>query len=357
MTSAVAAPKELNIGSLVSGCSVDCIYHLVSIEQRTKKNGDPFFMLQLGDASGHINAIMWDNHAGLLSGIISKDDFVRIGGEVGEYNGSLQMTVKRIARVEDSEVDIGRFLPKSPRDRAEMEAELDGWIARVKNADCKRLLSRLFGHDGLREKYCCAPAAVRIHQPYIHGLLEHTLNVIKIADSIASLYEPVDRDILITGALLHDIGKIWELDWKRTITYTTQGRLLGHISIGASFVDQAINQLRRAEPFEQHTQWQIIHLILSHHGKLEYGSPVRPQTREAYALHYADNTEAYMTVFAAETQRAADKGEAWTPFNKMFDSYLYAGNIPRSVAVPSAEDLLFQPDGKPQPADDIFPAR
>lgn len=355
-TAVQPAPKEICVSALSAGSQIDCILHLVSIEQRTKKNGDPFFMLQLGDATGAINGIMWDNHAHLISGIIVKDDFVRVGGDVGEFNGTLQITLKRIARVDDTEIDLARFLPTSPRNRAEMEAELDAWIAKVQNKDCKRLLAKLFGHKRMREMYCTCPAAVRIHQAYVHGLLEHTLNVVKIANNIADLYEPIDRDILITGALLHDIGKIRELDWKRTITYTTEGRLLGHIPMGATMIDSFINELRRADGFDEQLQMQLIHLILSHHGKLEYGSPVRPQTREAYALHYADNTEAYMTVFAAETQKAADRGQAWTNFNKMFDSYLYAGNIPKAP-VPSSEDLLFQPEGKPQPADDVYPAR
>jgi 3'-5' exoribonuclease len=350
--------KSLTVAQLAPGTSVEEVYLLASVEQRAKKNGDPFFMLQLSDATGTINGVMWDNHHNLVGGLARRDDFVRVTGDVGEFNNSPQMTVRSIARVEDNEVQIERFLPCSPRPRAEMEQELDAWIARVKQKDCARLLRLLFTNERLREAYCTAPAAVRIHQAYISGLLDHTLNVLRIADSVASLYEPINRDVLITGGLLHDIGKIRELDWRRTITYTTEGRLLGHISIGASMVDQWIGRLKKSEEgFDDGIHMQIIHLILSHHGKLEYGSPVRPQTREAQVFHYADHCDAYMTVFKNETEKAAAKGEPWTNFNRIFDTYLYAGAIANGGAkVPNAEDLAYA-EPPSLPADDVQPVR
>lgn len=346
---------HIPIGGLTPGLSVDSIYHLVSLEQRTKKNGDPYFMLTLGDATGILNGVIWDNHAALVNGSVSKDDFVRVGGDVGEYNNNLQMTVKRIARVEDSAVDLRAFLPVSPRDPAGMEKELDEWVARVRDKDCRRLLDRLFNHKRLRELYCDCPAAARIHQAYIHGLLEHTLNVMKLADSIANVYEPINRDLLITGTLIHDIGKIRELSWKRTITYTPEGRLLGHIPMGASMIDAIINELKRAEGFDEGTQTQLLHLILSHHGKREWGSPILPQTREALVLHYADHTEAYMTVFHNETARARAKGELWTNFNKMFESYLYAGKAPEGAPPPTETPAPMAATAASGPMDDIYP--
>jgi 3'-5' exoribonuclease len=338
LSAPAATLPQIPIGGLAVGASVDSVYHLVSLEQRTKKNGDPYFMMQLGDATGTAGAVMWDGHHAIIGGLVREDDFVRVRADAGMFNNNLQLTLKSISRVEDSEVDLAAFLPVSPRDRATMEAELDEWIARVKDGDCRRLLARFFENRRLREMYCTAPAAAKIHQAYRHGLLEHTLNVVRLATSIAAIYEPINHDILITGGLLHDIGKIRELDWRRTIRYTTEGRLMGHIPMGASMVDAVVAQLRRSdEGFSEATHHHIVHLILSHHGKLEWGSPVRPATREAMVLHYADNTEAYMTVFAAETAKAAAKGEAWTPFNRMFDAYLYAGAMPRDGALASEE--------------------
>lgn len=324
-----SAPKHpfAPIAKLSTGDSVESVYHLLKVEQRTKKNGEPFFSLQVGDASGQSNAIMWDNHHALVAGIVKEDDFVQVKADVGNYNGNLQLTIKQISRMEDDKVHLSLFLPISPRPREEMEAELDSWIARVENSDCVRLLEKFFGNPRLRDLFCTAPAAARIHQAYIHGLMEHTLIVLKIADAIAGNYEPIDRDVLITAGLLHDIGKIRELDWKRTIRYTTEGRLLGHIPMGASMVETVINGLKKKEGFDDGIHHHILHIILSHHGKLEWGSPIRPQTREATILHYADHTEAYMAVMAEQTAKAAAMGEPWTPYNNMFETYLYAGNI------------------------------
>lgn len=326
----IKTPQQA-LASLSPGDSVESVYHLLKVEQRNKKNGDPYFSLQLGDSTMQANAVMWDNHHSLLSEIVREDDFALVKGDAGNYNGNLQITVKQISRVEDKDVDHSLFLPTSPRPLEEMEAELEEWIGRVTDPSCRKLLDKIFGNPKLREMYIHAPAAARIHQAYIHGLLDHTLNVLRIADSIASIYEPVDRNVLITAGLLHDIGKIRELEWRRTIRYTTEGRLLGHITMGASMIDTLINSLKRnGEGFDDSLHHQILHVILSHHGKLEWGSPIRPQTREAMVLHYADHTEAYMTVFAEETAKAAGKGETWTPFSKMFESYLFAGNLDTS---------------------------
>ncbi len=351
--------QHVPLATLRPGDTVDCVYHLLALDQRKKKNGEPFFLLTLEDASGRLAGVHWEPHPDLMEGAIRTGDFIWVGGDVGEYNGNMQLTVKRLNHVDDEKVDLSDFLPVSPRPLQEMEEELDAWIAKVQNEDCRRLLDRVFGHPRLREMYTHAPAAARVHQAYIHGLLEHTLNVMKLADSIASVYEPVDRDILITGTLLHDIGKIRELDWKRTITYTTEGRLLGHISIGTSMVDALINQIRRAEGFDRECQARLLHLLLSHHGRLEWGSPITPKTREALVLHYADHTEAYMAVFTTEADRASERGEKWTSYNKLFESYLYAtpGGGAGEPSPGDENEPHLQLDQKPNPVEDIGPAR
>lgn len=353
-----ATLPQIPIATLKPGLTVDSVYHLLSFEQRTKKNGEPFFTMMLGDATGQTSAIMWENHAPILSGIVAADDFIRVQADAAEYNGGTQLSLKKLSRVDDAEVDTAAFLPVSPRSRVEMEKELDAWIAKVTQPDCARLLSKLFGHKRLREMYCTAPAAAKIHQPYISGLLEHTLNVVTLADSIARLYEPIDRNILITGGLLHDIGKVRELDWRRTITYTTEGRLMGHIPMGASMIDASIHELRKQGGFDEQIQTHLVHLILSHHGKLEWGSPVTPKTREAIVLHYADNTEAYMAVFSAETGAAASRGEMWTKYNKMFDGYLFSGFAAHGGMVPQQPgEPMFQTEKKNDPIEDVRAVR
>lgn len=330
---------QVSVSTLKVGMAVDSVYVLKSSEQRTTKGGDPFFTLQFADATGTVNGVLWNAHDGLAGGQIQRDDYVRVSAQVGEFNNAPQLNVKKIARVEESAVDASKFLPVSPRPRAEMEAELDELIARVKDKDCARILAKMFGHPKIREAYCTAPAAARLHQAYLHGLLDHTLNVVKHALHLAPMYEPVNYDVLITGALLHDIGKVKELSWKRTIGYTDEGRLYGHITIGTNMVEAACRELAKEDAgFDDNVRRHVVHLILSHHGKLEWGSPVTPKTREAMLLHFADYTDAYMIIATDEMRRAMAKGEQWTPFVKMFDSYLYAGappsNLPLAPAMP-----------------------
>ncbi len=313
------------IESLEANRSVDSVYNLTELDQRVKKNGDPYFSMTLGDKTGSLQAVMWDGVDAMLSRDIVAGHYVRIQGFLGEFREALQLTVQKIERVADDSVDEAMFRQASPRPRAEMEAELDEWITRVKNPDCRRLLEYMFHEESFRERFCMAPAAARVHQAYLHGLLEHTLAVMQLAWGISNLYKPINQDLLITGALLHDCGKVRELDWKRKLGYTDQGRMLGHIFIGATMVDRAVRTLEETEKFDRLTHDLILHMILSHHGKLEYGSPALPKTREALVLHYADYTEAYMAAFSENTNKSSARGEVWTPYNKMFQSYLFTG--------------------------------
>lgn len=350
---------QIPVSTLRPGMSVDSVYVLTSVEQRTKKNGDPYFSLQLADGTGVANAVMWDKHESLLARTIEREDYVHVLADAGDFNGQLQLNLRRIARADASRVNPKDFLAYSPRPMAEMEAELDAALAEVKNPQLARLLERLFRHKRFRELYCSAPAALRIHQAYIGGLLEHTLNVLRHVRACAPTYAPVNMDLAITGTLLHDVGKIRELAWGRVITYTDEGRLFGHITIGAQMIEGAIRELQRQPGgFDDTLRLQLIHMILSHHGKLEYGSPVTPRTREAMLLHYCDYMDAYLTMATAEMNRATAKGEAWTPYLKLFDAYLYAGppaNDPAAASVsPNAEfDSRFQEAGRRDPVDDI----
>ncbi|MDX1971908.1 MAG: HD domain-containing protein [Candidatus Sumerlaeia bacterium] len=322
------------------GDLIESTYLLVNLEQRAKKNGDPYFFLTLGDSTGQVAGVMWDNHAALLGREVVAEDFVYVEANAGEFNGAPQLVLRKLHRVEDHHIRLEDFLPMSPRPRAEMEAELDARIAEVKHPACQRLLQRLFGHERFRELFCTAPAAASIHQAYRHGLLEHTLNVVRHAVHMIQLYPPYSYDLLVTGGLLHDIGKIREFSWRRAITYTEEGQLLGHISIGANMVDSAIRNLQREpEGFPTDFHHHILHLILSHHGKLEYGSPVVPKTKEALVLHYADYADAYLTSYQTLTAQAAEGKSTWTTYQKRFEGPLYAGPVLGGAILGTAESL------------------
>ncbi|MCB2156805.1 HD domain-containing protein [bacterium] len=317
---------RMKCSEVTPGDRVESVYLLSSADQRAKKNGDPFFSLTMRDSTGTLNGVMWDNHADLVAGKVKSDDFVVVQGHASEYNGAVQVTVQRLQKVDDNQVEVADFLAVSPRPRAEMERELDALIESVVQPDCRRLLDVMFGSATLRELYCTAPAAARIHQAYIHGLLEHTLNVVRNALELAERYGDYDRDLLVAAGLLHDVGKIREYDWRRSITYTDDGRLVGHIPIGAIMVDGYIRDLKKTpEGFSDHYRRHILHLILSHHGKMEFGSPVIPKTKEAFILHYADYNDAFLTSFNDAVRGAQESGEPWTPYNRMFETFLFSG--------------------------------
>lgn len=327
--------KHTPITQLRPNSTFDSIYLVQKLEVKSKRTGEPFATLLFSDATGTLSAVQWDNLEPILSRKINVEDFVAVSGDLSLYNNSLQATVKRIEKMPDEKVDFSRFVPVTPRDRAELERALDARIAEVQNGDLRRLLEYLIGKNNspgnVRADYLAAPAAVRVHQAYLGGLLEHTLNVCTNALALADRYKPYDRDLLITGALLHDIGKIREYEWRRAISYSDEGRMLGHIPIGSLMINDA---LRALAPFDKRLGQHILHLILSHHGKREYGSPVLPKTREAILLHYGDYTDAYLATFCHDIDEARALGVAWTPYNKLFDTYLYAGPTRSNEALP-----------------------
>jgi len=335
---------RIPVAQLRPAPQADSIFLLQEIEMRNKKNGDPYAALKLADATGSIPGVMWDNLGPVINRQVAVDDFVQVSGEIALYNNALQFVVKRIQKVPDSRVDLREYIAHTPFDIAELERQLDERIAEVKHPDCRRLLDYFLGKDGVgaatRAAFCQAPAAARIHQAYIGGLLEHTLAVLRNALMLAESYKPYDRDLLITGGLLHDLGKIREYDWRRVIRYTDVGRLVGHLSIGAHMVALAIRELA---PFDERLGWNILHIVLSHHGKLEYGAPVVPKTREALLLHYGDYTDAYLASYCDDIERARRQGQLWTPYSRMFQAFLYAGPTRSDAPLPPAGEI-FQPN-------------
>ncbi|MEQ8820419.1 MAG: HD domain-containing protein [Sumerlaeia bacterium] len=353
-SSAPTSSPRIPCAELKEGQRIESTYLLAVCDQRQKKNGDPYFLMRLADASGSVAAVMWDRHDALREGRVKAEDIVFVDGQVAEFNGGLQVTVKFISRMNDEDVDVGEFLASSRRSRPEMEAELDALIESVTQPDCRRLLERFFQHKRLRELFCTAPAAARVHQAFLGGLLEHTLNVVTNALKLAERYQPYDRDLLITAGLLHDIGKVREYEWRRTISYTDDGRLLGHIFMGASMVEQAILKL---DGFPELYRSHILHLILSHHGKMEFGSPVIPKTKEALILHYADYSDAFLTSFDESTAEARGRAETWTAYNRVFDTYLFAAapGHPAELPAPGTEGQRRSPATMPSATQDRDP--
>lgn len=315
------AYQYIPITELQPGSKVMVVYLLTNFQIRPKKDGSTYVSMVLRDATGKITGVMWDNFTVLTSGAIKENDYVEVGGEINLYNGQPQMRVHRISAADDSQVDTSFFLPHSPRPPEEMDAEVNELISCVNDSDYRRLLEAVFGNPTFWEKFRMAPSAVSMHQAYLGGLIDHTLCVTKNALKMADNYPAANRELLITGALLHDMGKIIEFSYDRKIAYTDAGRLLGHISIGNAMIEVHCHNLA---DFPVQKKILLQHMILSHHGIMEFGSPRCPATLEALILHHADLLDAQLSNFTEYTQHAARTGIRWE-YSNMFERHMFSG--------------------------------
>ncbi len=317
--------KHIDIARLEAGGRIESVYLLRDVEKKFKKTGEPFVMLNLQDATGVVKSVMWNDADIFLNDEARSGDFVLVKASVGRYNNQLQLTIREARKVDSSVVDVEKFLPRSERPLAEMRREIIQWVNKVKTPYLRALLEGFFGDDKYMTAFLRAPSARKMHQAYLGGLAEHTLGVVKNAIAIARNYDHVDEDLLITGALLHDGSKVYEYTYQTAINYTDRGRLLGHLSMMAMEIE---NRVRKIEGFPEETKMLLEHMILSHHGKGEFGSPKVPQTAEALILFYADYVDAYLSTYFEQTKKAHEKGERWTEWVDMFNNFLYAGEPP-----------------------------
>jgi len=311
--------EQKNICDLRPGDEILHFLAVTRIELKTAKNNKNFVNLELRDKSGTISAKLWDNFEALLNQM-TEGSVVKIKGLTEEYLNQLQIKVEKIKIASPEEgVSIHDFLPKSLRNPGEMKAELFKRIDDIKNDYLKQLLIKILTPDNL-EKYSSAPAGKGWHHAYLHGLLEHTLEIIKICDLMCSLHAQINKDLLITGAILHDYGKIFELTFDSSFDYSDEGKLLGHIVIAASEVEK---QIEKIEGFPPELRMQLIHLILSHQGKLEFASPIEPKTLEAIVLYQADELSAKTNAYKNAILAEKSKGSNWTKFIPLANNSLY----------------------------------
>ncbi|MCL1894109.1 MAG: HD domain-containing protein [Holophagaceae bacterium] len=294
---------------------------------KTTTRGTDYLECTLSDSSGRIKAILWDLRAveGEME-LIQPDAFLKVKGSITIFSGRLQLKLDKVRHATDDEiVDLSDFFPISGRDITEMVAELDNFIDSLKDPWIKKLVVALLRDDKTkRDAFVRAPAAKHLHHVFIGGLLEHTLSVVAMAERACGHYREINRDLVIAAALLHDIGKIAELCYDRSFGYTDEGNLLGHISMEALWIQNAMAGI---ENFPTEIRRQLLHIILSHHGKLEFGSPVLPKTPEALLVHYLDDLDGKLESVFTNIREDASNGN-WTPFNKSLERMLYKPHWP-----------------------------
>jgi 3'-5' exoribonuclease len=330
--------KGTMISDLTPGQSVQGVFLVQSKEVRQKKTGEPYLSLVLMDRSGTVDAKMWDNVPGVLDKF-ERDDFVKVRGEAHLYQNRVQLTVHGLTPIPDAEVALADFLPASRRDPEEMFAELQGVIASIQNPHLKALLESIFADPEIAAAYKRAPAAKAIHHAWLGGLIEHVLSLCTLARFAAKHYPIVDVDLLLAGVLLHDIGKIEELSFARSFGYTTEGGLLGHIQMALRLVG---DKLRGLPDFPPKLRNLLEHLILSHHGQLEFGSPKLPVFPEAMLLHLLDNLDSKMETMRASLERDRAMPSEWTAYNpalerSLLDKAKYLADRPAAPSKPPKE--------------------
>jgi 3'-5' exoribonuclease len=302
--------KTPNVSELTPNQLITGVFLVQQKEIRQKKTGEPYLSLTLADRTGDVDAKMWDNVADVID-TFERDSFVRIKGMVQLFQNRPQLTIYRMQTVAESEIDIADFLPASKRDRDEMFAELRSWIASMTSPHLKALLETIFADEAVALAYRTAPAAKSIHHGWIGGLVEHVLSVCQLAKFTAAHYPDVDFDLLLTGVILHDIGKIYELTYARSLGYSNVGQLIGHITIGTRMVDEAA---RKVPGFPPQLLDLVEHMILSHHGQLDFGSPKVPMFLEAMLLHLIDNMDSKMETMRAHVAKDRQATGVWTGY-------------------------------------------
>jgi 3'-5' exoribonuclease len=301
--------KDIYIADLAAfeeGKPFDSFFLVLAKQQRTTKTNKPYFNLILGDKTGQLEGRVWEPGDPRIAKDFDRGDIVKARGSASRFDDRLQMKVDQLRKAAPGEVEKSDLLPSTSCNVAVLWRQVMGFVESLANPDLKLLLSTILADPAIAEAYRAAPAARQLHHAWLGGLLEHVVSLLTLADRVAPHYPLLDRDLLITGVLLHDIGKIRELSWEIGFEYTLEGMLLGHIQIGAALAERAMDSLPNFPP---RLKVLVLHMILSHHGKLEFGSPKLPMIPEALALNFLDDLDAKMQAIQGEFDKSIRDGK------------------------------------------------
>ncbi len=314
--------KNVYVKDIRSGTKVDSLFMVREKNLAFSNKGAPYHSLRLGDRTGTVEAKIWEN-ALELDRIFKRGDVVFIQARATSYKNAIQLSVNNLQVIPTANIDLTDYLPVAAGDRDEMFAELLAFIEGIGDPHLKELLKAIFTDEEISRRFKLAPAAKGFHHVYLGGLLEHTLSVVRLLSLAVDHYAGLNRDLIIAGGILHDLGKIYEFTYNRIIDYTDEGRLIGHIVKGVEMTDAKIALIPE---FPESLAVELKHIILSHHGSLEYGSPKLPNTTEALAVHMIDDLDAKINAFQEHIKASPDDETGWTAYHRLFDRYIYKGN-------------------------------
>ena len=326
---------KLFVSDIQEGTPVVSFFLVRQMQVRQKRGGGSYATFLLADRTGEVPAVLWEGIDDVVE-TVGEGDVVKIQGMAGSYQGARQLTLSKLRPAQPTEIDLEDYHPRSAMDPDELLQGLRATVGRFENPFLKQLLSDILASDAVWPSLREAPAAKTIHHATLGGLLEHTASVDGLCERLAEHYPAVDHDMLLAGAILHDIGKIREFTWERGFDYTDAGRLVGHITLGVLLVEEHV---RRIAEFPAALADRLAHCILSHHGELEWGSPKRPKTLEAMVLHYAEDLDGKINAFLGFSLAHPDpQRPGWTEFNRAMDRCLYFGPIPGAPTEPISDD-------------------
>jgi 3'-5' exoribonuclease len=341
---------EIRTNDLVEGVFLVKSKHLYS-----SKNGSPYIALTIMDKTGEIDGRIWEN-AQAADNTFKERDFVFIKGDAVSWQGVTQIKISDIKTLNNDEVDPALFMPVCPVSTEELWQELQKYIKKINCLPYKRLLTEIFKNNEIRDGFLKAPAAKRMHHAYLGGLLEHSVSVARLADAVSRLYPQLDRDLLLTASILHDIGKSREFSFERPpIEYSDKGRLIGHLVLGAAIIDDVASSLGLDKDTGELVA--LKHLMLSHHGQREFGAPVLPMMEEAVALHLIDDLDAKLNYLNGLKSGISGNGYGWTGYQRPLERYFYLKGPDDMENIGLKEDIVQREENTSSPQQmSILPA-
>jgi len=335
----MAKEKKAFANQITDGQTIEDTFLVKVMNRAETRTGKPYLMLTLADRSGEIEARLWENVEAFLEAC-QPGNLVQICGQAQAFRGMLQIKIDSVLAVDKNDVDMGLFLRGSPKRIEKMAEDIKALAKTIKEPFCRKLLLKIFNDSSFSAEFQQAPAAKSMHHAYPGGLLEHTLTVTQLAGMLADFYPALDRNLLVTGALLHDIGKTKELySEAHIIDYTDRGRLVGHLVLGVEMVHDVISTIA---DFPDDLATRLTHLILSHHGRHEFGSPSLPMISEAFVLHFLDDLDAKLNFMSRLEEQAPGAGYQWSDFQRTLERFLYIKGRPQR----ETESSLPQEDQK-----------
>jgi 3'-5' exoribonuclease len=315
------------INEIKENDQVDSLFLVKEKSSGLTKTGNHYLKVRLGDRSGEMEGRIWTS-VEMLSKGFEKDDFVHVKAKAVSFQEHLQLNITHIEKMEERDILYGDFFPMAEKDIENMHQSLIEIIRQVKNPHLHQLLNLFFEDDSFIARFRMAPASKWLHHTYLGGLLEHTLSLTQLVLKIVQHYEGVNLDLLLTASILHDLGKIDELSYHRSFDYSDEGRLLGHIVLGIERVEEKIRQI---PDFPKDLSILLKHLLLSHHGQYNWGSPKRPMTLEAVILHYLDDMDAKINGIQQFLKTQVPEGAKWSTYHRRFEQYFYVPTLLEEV--------------------------